>query len=173
MAGEMWRAFLDPFTDGAQSLSQALTDLSKFAHLAFYFYRQHGSSFLSYQLHADLQTIVKAAFFCRSTRSGSVQEHRGDIALLHLETLVLEAGSDGFNEHFLKSIVAPSLLCFKLPERLKIEHPTDAGVIDIFESLEAFILKSGCHLQELEITDACNDPDYYRARFPSIRVIVK
>ncbi|KAK7006523.1 hypothetical protein R3P38DRAFT_3213818 [Favolaschia claudopus] len=64
MAGEMWRSFLDPFTDGSLSLSQALADLSKFAHLAFYFYRQHGSSFLSNQLYADLQTIVKAAFFC-------------------------------------------------------------------------------------------------------------
>ncbi|KAK6987877.1 hypothetical protein R3P38DRAFT_2805334 [Favolaschia claudopus] len=55
-------------------------------------------------------------------------------------TLVLEADSDGFNEHFLGSIVAPFLLCFKLPERLKIEHPTDAGVIDIVESLEAYLV---------------------------------
>ncbi|KAJ7657436.1 hypothetical protein DFH06DRAFT_1090907 [Mycena polygramma] len=64
MAGEMWRAFLDPFTKGSLSLSEALSDLSKFAHLAFYFYRQHGSSFLSNQLYGDLQAIVKAAFFC-------------------------------------------------------------------------------------------------------------
>ncbi|KAJ7605499.1 hypothetical protein DFH06DRAFT_1384981 [Mycena polygramma] len=64
MAGEMWRAFLDPFTKGSMSLSEALSDLSKFAHLAFYFYRQHGSSFLSNQLYGDLQAIVKAAFFC-------------------------------------------------------------------------------------------------------------
>ncbi|KAJ6560871.1 hypothetical protein DFH09DRAFT_1482499 [Mycena vulgaris] len=64
LAGEMWRAFLDPFTDGSLSLSEALSDLSKFAHLAFYFYRMHGSSFLSSQLYGDMQALVKAAFFC-------------------------------------------------------------------------------------------------------------
>ncbi|KAJ7041428.1 hypothetical protein C8F04DRAFT_947209 [Mycena alexandri] len=64
LAGEVWRAFLDPFTKGTMSLSEALTDLSEFAHLAFYFYRMHGSSFLSNQLYGDLQAIVKAAFFC-------------------------------------------------------------------------------------------------------------
>ncbi|KAJ7477582.1 hypothetical protein FB451DRAFT_1032912 [Mycena latifolia] len=64
LAGEMWRAFLDPMTNGEASLSEALSDLSKFAHLAFYFYRQHGSSFLSNQLYADMQALVKAAFFC-------------------------------------------------------------------------------------------------------------
>ncbi|KAJ7088238.1 hypothetical protein C8R43DRAFT_908771 [Mycena crocata] len=64
LAGEMWRAFLDPWTKGDLSLSDALKDLSKFAHLAFVFYRMHGSSFLSNQLYADLQALVKAAFFC-------------------------------------------------------------------------------------------------------------
>jgi hypothetical protein len=64
MAGEMWRAFLDPFSKGSLSLSEALSDLSKFAHLVCYFYRMHGSSFLSNQLYGDLQTIIKAAFFC-------------------------------------------------------------------------------------------------------------
>ncbi|KAJ7736281.1 hypothetical protein B0H16DRAFT_1326584 [Mycena metata] len=63
LAGEMWKAFLDPFTDGTLSLSESLSSLSKFAHLAFVFYRMHGSSFLSNQLYGDLQALVKAAFF--------------------------------------------------------------------------------------------------------------
>ncbi|KAK7041117.1 hypothetical protein R3P38DRAFT_3179675 [Favolaschia claudopus] len=63
LAGEMWSAFLDPFTDRESSLSERLASLSKFSHLAFVFYRQHGSSFLSNQLYGDLQALVKAAFF--------------------------------------------------------------------------------------------------------------
>ncbi|KAJ7079589.1 hypothetical protein B0H15DRAFT_787927 [Mycena belliarum] len=64
LAGEMWNAFLEPFTNGSLSLSEQLKSLSKFAHLAFVFYRMHGSSFLSNQLYSDLQALVKAAFFC-------------------------------------------------------------------------------------------------------------
>ncbi|KAJ6611373.1 hypothetical protein B0H10DRAFT_2286878, partial [Mycena sp. CBHHK59/15] len=50
LAGEMWSSFLDAFIDPSFSLSHQLTSLSKFAHLAFVFYRMHGSSFLSNQL---------------------------------------------------------------------------------------------------------------------------
>ncbi|KAJ7468107.1 hypothetical protein FB451DRAFT_1137242 [Mycena latifolia] len=64
LAGEMWSAFLEPFTNGSLSLSDQLKSLSKFAHLAFVFYRMHGSSFLSNQLYGDLQALVKAVFFC-------------------------------------------------------------------------------------------------------------
>jgi hypothetical protein len=39
LAGEMWKSLLDPFTDGSLSLSEQLRSLSKFAHLAFVFYR--------------------------------------------------------------------------------------------------------------------------------------
>ncbi|KAJ6616227.1 hypothetical protein B0H10DRAFT_1765396, partial [Mycena sp. CBHHK59/15] len=64
LAGEMWKSFLDSFTVPELSLSQRLESLSKFAHMAFAFYRMHGSSFLSNQLYGDLQALVKSAFFC-------------------------------------------------------------------------------------------------------------
>ncbi|KAJ7432297.1 hypothetical protein B0H11DRAFT_1760724 [Mycena galericulata] len=64
LAGEMWSSFLDAFLAPEFSLSQRLESLSKFAHMAFVFYRLHGSSFLSNQLYGDLQALVKSAFFC-------------------------------------------------------------------------------------------------------------
>ncbi|KAJ7758390.1 hypothetical protein B0H16DRAFT_1689376 [Mycena metata] len=64
LVGEMWSAFLDPFLSREMSLSERLASFSKFAHLAFAFYRMHGSSFLSNQLYGDMQALVKSAFFC-------------------------------------------------------------------------------------------------------------
>ncbi|KAJ7824429.1 hypothetical protein B0H13DRAFT_1658509, partial [Mycena leptocephala] len=64
LAGEMWDAFLEAFLSQEMTLSQRLESLSKFAHMAFVFYRLHGSSFLSNQLYGDLQALVKSAFFC-------------------------------------------------------------------------------------------------------------
>ncbi|KAJ7253987.1 hypothetical protein C8J57DRAFT_1076553 [Mycena rebaudengoi] len=64
LAGEMWDAFLEAFVNPDLSLSEQLTSLSKFGHIAFVLYRLHGSSFLSNQLYGDLQALVKAAFFC-------------------------------------------------------------------------------------------------------------
>ncbi|KAJ7022046.1 hypothetical protein C8F04DRAFT_972033 [Mycena alexandri] len=64
LAGEMWDAFLQPFLSREMSLSERLASFSKFAHMAFAFFRMHGSSFLSNQLYGDLQALVKSAFFC-------------------------------------------------------------------------------------------------------------
>ncbi|KAF4590061.1 hypothetical protein EYR38_009359 [Pleurotus pulmonarius] len=57
-------AFIKPFINPLLSLSEQLTSLSKFAHLAFVHHRLHGTSFMINQLYADLQGVVKTAFFC-------------------------------------------------------------------------------------------------------------
>ncbi|KAF7426548.1 hypothetical protein PC9H_008917 [Pleurotus ostreatus] len=57
-------AFLEPFINPILSLSEQLTSLAKFAHLAFVHHRLHGTSFMTNQLYADLQGVVKTAFFC-------------------------------------------------------------------------------------------------------------
>ncbi|TFY65982.1 hypothetical protein EVG20_g5104, partial [Dentipellis fragilis] len=61
---ELWDSLLQPLINPDLSLSQQLRSLSKFAHMSFYLYRQHGSSFMSNQLYGDTQALVKAAFVC-------------------------------------------------------------------------------------------------------------
>ncbi|KAJ7078250.1 hypothetical protein C8R44DRAFT_654684, partial [Mycena epipterygia] len=61
LLGEMFDALVQPFIDPSLSLSQQLTSLVTFAHLACSLYLQNRTSFMSNQLYGDLQTMVKAA----------------------------------------------------------------------------------------------------------------
>ncbi|KIK33801.1 hypothetical protein CY34DRAFT_26978 [Suillus luteus UH-Slu-Lm8-n1] len=53
-----------PFTDISLSLSEQVTLLSRYCHLAFAFFHAHRRSFMSYQLYYDTQTMAKNAMFC-------------------------------------------------------------------------------------------------------------
>ncbi|EKM60429.1 uncharacterized protein PHACADRAFT_132972, partial [Phanerochaete carnosa HHB-10118-sp] len=61
---ELWDAFLGAFLNEADSLSEQLASLSKFAHLAYALYIHHGSAFMPNPLFSDSQALVKAAFVC-------------------------------------------------------------------------------------------------------------
>ncbi|KAJ7654345.1 hypothetical protein B0H17DRAFT_1214334 [Mycena rosella] len=61
LLGEVLEALLQPFINPQLSLSQQITSLVTFAHLACGLYMQNGTSFMSNQLYGDLQTMVKAA----------------------------------------------------------------------------------------------------------------
>ncbi|KAF9530963.1 hypothetical protein CPB83DRAFT_874875 [Crepidotus variabilis] len=63
LLGEMLGALLEPFVDPTLSLSQQITSLVKFAHLACALYLSHGSSFMPHHLYSDLQCMVRTAVF--------------------------------------------------------------------------------------------------------------
>ncbi|KAL0952445.1 hypothetical protein HGRIS_006714 [Hohenbuehelia grisea] len=61
---EVINSIVHPFIIPTLALSQQLSMLSKFGHLLFALHQLHGTSFISNQLYADLQGIVKTAYFC-------------------------------------------------------------------------------------------------------------
>ncbi|KAJ7629767.1 hypothetical protein DFH06DRAFT_709862 [Mycena polygramma] len=87
-------------------------------------------------------------------------EHRRDIPLLCLESLILTK----FNlpvKDFLPILIAPALHSLKIPESFLTPKPID--------SLTAFISKSRCSLQELHLTGPISVlADSYRQAFPSL-----
>jgi hypothetical protein len=62
--GEMFTAFLHPFIQPGQNLTEQVSSLSKFAHIAFVLFREFRVNFMPYQLYGDLQTTVKNIIFC-------------------------------------------------------------------------------------------------------------
>lgn len=60
----LWDSFLQPFIHPAYSLSDQLSTLSCFAHLAYALYILHGRDFMANHLYSDMQALVKAAFTC-------------------------------------------------------------------------------------------------------------
>ncbi|KAJ6522010.1 hypothetical protein B0H19DRAFT_850471, partial [Mycena capillaripes] len=106
LAGEMWNAFLEAFLSQEMTLSQRLESLSKFAHMAFVFYRLHGSSFLSNQQELD----PEQAFYLYQIGSDRLEElfaevrtesHDSNFDALQLsERLSSAADAQGiFDEH--------------------------------------------------------------------------
>ena len=62
--GETFNSFMRPFTDVQMSLTDQLTSLVKYAHLAFFMYRKHGTQFMTSPLYSDSQATVKDVLFC-------------------------------------------------------------------------------------------------------------
>ncbi|EIW77723.1 hypothetical protein CONPUDRAFT_61594, partial [Coniophora puteana RWD-64-598 SS2] len=60
----LFKFLLDAFTDTSFSLSQQVSSLSAFAHLAFSLFRQHRRQFSPYPLYYDYQSMVKNFIFC-------------------------------------------------------------------------------------------------------------
>lgn len=63
LLGDALEALVEPFINPTLSLSQQITHLVKFAHIACALFIKHGTSFLSNQLYGDLQCLVKNAIF--------------------------------------------------------------------------------------------------------------
>jgi hypothetical protein len=63
LLGEMFEALVEPFINPTLSLSQQLTHLITFAHLACAMFVRHDGAFVSNQLYGDLQCMVKNAIF--------------------------------------------------------------------------------------------------------------
>ncbi|KAJ7620027.1 hypothetical protein B0H17DRAFT_1340775 [Mycena rosella] len=63
LLGEMFDALVEPFINPKLSLSQQITHLVKFAHIACALFVQHEGDFVSNQLYGDLQCMVKNAIF--------------------------------------------------------------------------------------------------------------
>ncbi|KII84375.1 hypothetical protein PLICRDRAFT_701936 [Plicaturopsis crispa FD-325 SS-3] len=64
LLSEMLSALVEPFVDVHLSLEEQLAKVSKYAHIAFVMFRKHGTNFMSNQLYADSQTMVKNLYFC-------------------------------------------------------------------------------------------------------------
>lgn len=64
LLSQLWDSVLQAFINPDLSLSEQLTSLSAFAHLAYALYTMHGTSFMTGQLYSDMQQLVKAAFVC-------------------------------------------------------------------------------------------------------------
>ncbi|KAK7014268.1 F-box domain-containing protein [Favolaschia claudopus] len=92
-----------------------------------------------------------------------------ELELLCLETLIFASDSYA-DQNFLHCLVAPRLLRLQLAERFFLLGNSEAFVI---ESLVSFVSKSGCQLQELNITDAyvTDSENVYREAFPLIPAI--
>ncbi|KAK7052165.1 F-box domain-containing protein [Favolaschia claudopus] len=87
-----------------------------------------------------------------------------DLTLSRLETLVFERNSDGVWSDFTQLLIAPALRSLKIREDL-------LGQPDPIASLNSFVLKSGCTLNELRIIRASIDEAVYRKGFPSIPLV--
>jgi len=62
--GEVFNSFMRPFTNIQMTLTDQLTSLIKYAHLAFFMYRKHGTQFMTSALYSDSQATVKDIVFC-------------------------------------------------------------------------------------------------------------
>ncbi|KAJ2932281.1 hypothetical protein H1R20_g4818, partial [Candolleomyces eurysporus] len=63
LLGEMLEALVKPFIEPAQSLSQQITSLAKFAFILCALFIQHGSAFMPFHLYSDLQCMIRTAVF--------------------------------------------------------------------------------------------------------------
>lgn len=61
---EMFLAFLHAFIRVDWSLSEQITSLSKYAHMAFALFHKHGVNVMPHQLYGDTQCTVKNAVIC-------------------------------------------------------------------------------------------------------------
>ncbi|KAI1784985.1 hypothetical protein LXA43DRAFT_900727, partial [Ganoderma leucocontextum] len=64
VVAEMFHSFMLAFIQVDWSLSQQLTSLSKYAHMAFVLFSRQGINTMPHQLYGDTQCTVKNAFMC-------------------------------------------------------------------------------------------------------------
>jgi hypothetical protein len=62
--GEVFNSFMRPFTKVKMTLTEQVTSLVKYSHLALSLYRKHGTQFMTSPLYADTQAAVKDVLFC-------------------------------------------------------------------------------------------------------------
>jgi hypothetical protein len=63
LIGALFHSMIEPFVNPNMSLTQQFQHLSAYAHMALVLYRCNSSSFMSNQLYADSQVMVKNTFF--------------------------------------------------------------------------------------------------------------
>ncbi|KIJ93964.1 hypothetical protein K443DRAFT_134901 [Laccaria amethystina LaAM-08-1] len=63
LLGEMLEALVEPFINPKISISQRITSLVKFCHIACALFLKHESGFMPHHLYSDLQCMVRAAIF--------------------------------------------------------------------------------------------------------------
>lgn len=64
LLSDLCEAVLEAYINPTLSLTEQVQYLSKYAHLAFAFFRQHRLAFMSNQLYGNSQCMVKNAMFC-------------------------------------------------------------------------------------------------------------
>ncbi|RDB26720.1 hypothetical protein Hypma_005418 [Hypsizygus marmoreus] len=64
LLGELLEAILEPFINPSLSVTEQVTSLSKYAHMAMTLFTEHRLKFMSNQLYGDSQTMVKNVMFC-------------------------------------------------------------------------------------------------------------
>lgn len=62
--GEVFNSFMRPFIDVQMTLTEQVTSLIKYSHLAFSLYQKHGTQFMTSALYSDTQATVKDVIFC-------------------------------------------------------------------------------------------------------------
>ncbi|KAJ7820797.1 hypothetical protein B0H13DRAFT_2682235 [Mycena leptocephala] len=99
---------------------------------------------------------------CKLELFGSTNNQLNDITLPCLESLTLINPGRQSVMDFLKTLIVPALCSLEIPEDFLSVNP--------IESLAAFISKSGCKLEEVQITGPRSVPESsYLKAFPSIR----
>jgi hypothetical protein len=63
LIGNLVHAMIEPFINPNLSLTEQMEYLAEYSHIALILYRRNGRSFMSSQLYADSQVMVKNAFF--------------------------------------------------------------------------------------------------------------
>ncbi|KAJ6613650.1 hypothetical protein B0H10DRAFT_2270890, partial [Mycena sp. CBHHK59/15] len=64
LLAEVLHSLLTPFVNVELTLSEQVTRLAKYAHLVVPIFHRHKTSFMSNQLYADSQTMIKHLLFC-------------------------------------------------------------------------------------------------------------
>ncbi|KAK6977943.1 F-box domain-containing protein [Favolaschia claudopus] len=100
----------------------------------------------------------------------SMTAHDLDLELPRLETLTFRPRG-WTDQNFVRCLMAPRLLRLQLPEHFLLLGNSESLVI---EPLVSFVSKSGCQLQELNITNPCvpDSENVYRGAFPLIPAIL-
>lgn len=82
LLGEMLDALVEPFINPNLSISEQITSLVKFAHLACTLFLKHKNNFMPQYLYSDLQCMVQTAIFHVAHTKLLDPEHKVFICLL-------------------------------------------------------------------------------------------
>jgi hypothetical protein len=91
LIGTLFHAMIEPFVNPNMSLFEQMRYLSEYSHIALVLYRWNGTSFMSNQLYANSQVMVKNLFFYHA---------RQILMNLSLPVLLMLGGNDCLENQF-------------------------------------------------------------------------
>ena len=92
LLGRMLEALMEPFVNPDLTISQQITSLIKFTHIACTSFLKHESDFMPLHLYSDLQCMVHTAVFCVAHTEVLNPQHSVYLCLLGDDVLEVLVG---------------------------------------------------------------------------------